>query len=66
MLNRVLKRIHLFAIAAAIHGLPHDAGAQLDATGKELTRRVFVADTAAVEAGKPFRVGFHFTIADGW
>src|SRR5712675_1588508 len=34
--------------------------------GKQLTERALVADTVAVEAGKPFYLGFHFKIAEGW
>jgi thiol:disulfide interchange protein/DsbC/DsbD-like thiol-disulfide interchange protein len=34
--------------------------------GKQLTERVLLADTSAVEAGKPFYVGFHFKIEEGW
>jgi DsbC/DsbD-like thiol-disulfide interchange protein/cytochrome c biogenesis protein CcdA/thiol-disulfide isomerase/thioredoxin len=34
--------------------------------GTEITERAFVADTAAVEPGKPFAAGFHFKIAEHW
>jgi len=52
----------VLTIFLAVH-LP--AFAQRD-NGKEITTRAFVADTAAVEAGKEFHAGFRFQIADGW
>ncbi len=53
----------LFILVAAL------CGSELRAQnneGKEITERVLVADTATVEAGKPFRVAIHFKIAEGW
>jgi thiol:disulfide interchange protein DsbD len=40
--------------------------AQEAPNGEQLTQRALLADTAAVEAGKPFYAGFHFKIADTW
>jgi thiol:disulfide interchange protein DsbD len=48
------------------HLLAAPANAQKGPSDEELTRVAFVADTAAVEAGKPFYVGFHFQITERW
>ena len=64
MPNRFLSRI-LLACALFAFFLSR-ALAQKGPNGQEITERALVADTAAVEAGKPFRVGFHFKIAEGW
>src|SRR5215212_7227124 len=34
--------------------------------GIQITERKFLADTSAVEPGKPFYVAFHFKIAEDW
>lgn len=59
----MLHRLRQLVIALAL-ALPLFAQDAPD--GKPLTVRAFVADTAAVEAGKPFRVVFHFKIAEKW
>ena len=58
-----MNRLIAFFLLLALHTA---ARAQQDSTGRELTERAFVADTAAVAPGTPFRVGFHFKIAEGW
>ncbi len=63
MPNRSLFHILVASLLAIF--LSSGACAQND--GKmEITTRAFVADTAAVEPGKPFYVGFHFKVAAGW
>ena len=64
MLTRLLQRIVVLA-AATFSLFQQPANAQTD-DGKEITKRAFVADTTAAEAGKPFRVGFHFQVAPEW
>ncbi|MEO6789113.1 MAG: protein-disulfide reductase DsbD domain-containing protein, partial [Chthoniobacteraceae bacterium] len=57
----------LLALAVAILLAAHlPAVAQRDAKGRELTEHTLLADTAAVEAEKPFYLGIHFKIAEGW
>ncbi len=51
-------------LAAILLTLP--AFAQQGPDGAQLTVRAFVADTTAVEAGRPFHAAFHFKIADKW
>ncbi len=64
MPNRFLIRLLLVCALPAF--LLSNARAQKGPKGTEITQRRFVADTAAVEAGTPFYVGFHFQIAEGW
>ncbi len=63
MLKRNFLRAVVTSLLARLFAVR--ASAQQD-DGKEVTKRAFLADTAAVEPGKPFHVGFHFQIADGW
>ena len=64
MPNRFFLRILLACLLLAF--LFSKAQAQTDPKGIELTERALVADTSAVESGKPFYVGIHFKIAEGW
>lgn len=59
MLHRLRVIIIFVALALPVCG-------QESPDGGRLTERAFLADTLAVEAGKPFTVAFHFTIADKW
>ena len=60
----MLHRLRLFlAFLVLCSGVA--ARAQQD-NGVEVTTRELVADTVAVEAGKPFYVGFHFKMVKGW
>ena len=64
MLNRFLIR---FLLACSLLALNfHTARAQRGPDGKQITEQVLLADTTAVEAGKPFHVGVHFKIAPRW
>ncbi len=63
MPNRSLLRILVACLLAAFPF--SNACAQNDGK-KEITTRTFFADTAAVEEGKPFFVGFHFKVTAGW
>ena len=61
MIHRILLAALLWlGLAPALH-------AQIEGKGlPDLTERTLYADTAAVEPGKPFTLGFHFKIADTW
>ena len=54
------------ALALVWLGLAYGLFAQKHDDGTQLTTRALLADTAAVEQGKPFTLGFHFKIADHW
>ena len=64
MLNRFLSRVLLACLLSAF--LFTQARAQKGPDGKEITEQSLLADTTAVEAGKPFHVGVHFKIAPHW
>ena len=56
----------LLVLFALIFALPGVARAQKGPNGEEITQLALLADTAAVEGGKPFYLGFHFKIIDKW
>ncbi len=67
MPNRFLSRfLRACLLPALVFSMVRIAALAQTDGGKEITTRAFVADTAAVEAGKPFYVGFHFKIVEGW
>jgi len=47
-------------------GLPLVSRGQEAPNGKQITERALVADTTAVEPGKPFYVGIQFKLIEGW
>ena len=64
MLKRPISQIlAALLLTASFHS---SAFAQQLPNGKEITERALLADTAAVESGKPFYAGFHFKIAADW
>jgi thiol:disulfide interchange protein DsbD len=64
MPNRFLSRLLL---ACALLALTFSqALAQKGPDGREVTEQALLADTAAVEPGKPFYVGVHLKIAPKW
>ena len=63
MLNRLFFRILVCALPILLGAVTQ---AQRATDGTEVTQRAFVADTAAVEPGKPFHVGIHFKVAPKW
>ena len=64
MLNRFLIR---FLLACSLLALNFNtARAQQGPDGKQITEQTILADTTAVEAGKPFHVGVHLKIAPRW
>lgn len=61
----MLKTLRIFLALLALWPMSH-ALAQQGPNGEQLSTRSLLADTAAVEGGKPFYAGFHFKLADGW
>ncbi len=55
----------LLLLAFALIGIP-SARAQQTARGEEITKVQLLADTTAVEGGKPFHLGFHFELLERW
>ena len=63
MLSRLLFRFLPFALSILLCAATQ---AQRATDGTEVTERALVSDTAAVESGKPFRLGIYFKIAPKW
>jgi hypothetical protein len=59
-----LVRCCLLVLIALSFCLPGTLRAQKGPNGEEITQLALLADTAAVEGGKPFYLGFHFKIID--
>jgi thiol:disulfide interchange protein/DsbC/DsbD-like thiol-disulfide interchange protein len=58
---------HLLAVIAFVFcWMAPQAQAQKGPEGEEITQLALLADTAAVEPGKPFHLGFHFKIINKW
>ncbi len=64
MPHRSLFRLTVACLLAFI--FLTDVRAQQTADGKQITETSLLADTAAFEPGKPFRVGLHMKIAPKW
>ncbi len=64
MTIRLLVRLLLALALPAFFVAP--CAAQPGPKGIQITERALLADTAAVEAGRPFHVGVHFKIAPHW
>jgi DsbC/DsbD-like thiol-disulfide interchange protein/thiol-disulfide isomerase/thioredoxin len=61
-----LVRRCLLVLIALSFCLPGTLRAQKGPNGEEITQLALLADTAAVEGGKPFYLGFHFKIIEKW
>lgn len=59
-------RLFLWLAAAVFLLNPQHAAAQKSPNGEEITKLALLADTAAVEPSKPFRLGFHFELLEPW
>src|SRR5262245_52368221 len=62
---RLITRLFLTLILTALCLVPR-THAQEGPEGGQITQLALLSDTTAVEAGKPFYVGFHFTIIEKW
>jgi DsbC/DsbD-like thiol-disulfide interchange protein len=56
----------LLLLATLLFALPRAVDAQKGPGDEEITQLALISDTAAVEPGKPFYLGFHFRIIDRW
>jgi thiol:disulfide interchange protein DsbD len=65
MLNRTFLR-DLTACLLALAFLSARVSAQKDDRGMEITETALMADTAAFEPGKPFRIAVHMKVAAKW